>query len=124
MASPADEPKEADIMARPPRNPAVERLVSRRLISFSYFQIGLMQTASGFLAFMAIMWDYGYNWDTLIGLGINWSKFPMICTVGTSGYGFQTRTCGFACEEPKVGGFQAAVRHRSGSKPGMAVQGF
>lgn len=97
----AYEPKEADIMARPPRNPAVERLVSRRLISFSYFQIGLMQTASGFLAFMAIMWDYGYNWDTLIGLGINWSKFPMICTVGTSGYGFQARTCGFACEEPK-----------------------
>ncbi len=40
---PVDEPKEADIMQRPPRNPAVERLVSRRLISFSYFQIGIMQ---------------------------------------------------------------------------------
>ena len=40
---PADEPKEADIMDRPPRNPKVERLVSRRLISFSYFQVGIMQ---------------------------------------------------------------------------------
>jgi hypothetical protein len=30
-------------MSRPPRTPAVERLVSRRLISFSYFQIGIMQ---------------------------------------------------------------------------------
>ena len=43
LPTPADEPKEADIMSRPPRNPAVERLVSRRLISFSYFQIGIMQ---------------------------------------------------------------------------------
>ena len=30
-------------MARPPRNPATDRLVSKKLISFSYFQIGIMQ---------------------------------------------------------------------------------
>jgi hypothetical protein len=46
-------------MDRPPRNPATERLVPRRLISFSYFQIGLMQTAAGFLAFMAVLNDFG-----------------------------------------------------------------
>jgi sodium/potassium-transporting ATPase subunit alpha len=96
----AYEPKEADIMSRPPRNPAVERLVSRRLISFSYFQVGIMQTCAGFLAFMAVLNDYGYNWSTLLGLGIQWSAQPMICTVGTNSFGIATQTCGFGCGEP------------------------
>jgi sodium/potassium-transporting ATPase subunit alpha len=99
----AYEPKEADIMDRPPRNPAVERLVSRRLISFSYFQIGLMQTAAGFLAFMTVLNDYGYEWRNLMGRGINWPNSPLVCqpqfdsTPGT----VWVNNCGFACEEPK-----------------------
>lgn len=97
----AYEPKEADIMSRPPRNPAVERLVSRRLISFSYFQIGIMQTCAGFLAFMAVMNDYGYDWSTLIGLGINWSGNSMICNARTNSWGIRSNQCGFGCGEPK-----------------------
>ncbi|PSC70763.1 sodium potassium-transporting ATPase subunit alpha-1 [Micractinium conductrix] len=97
----AYEPKEADIMDRPPRNPKVERLVSRRLISFSYFQVGIMQTCAGFLAFMAVLNDYGYAWSTLPGLGINWSNYPMICTAGPTKYGIQSTRCGFGCEAPQ-----------------------
>ncbi|KAL4422112.1 hypothetical protein ABPG77_003397 [Micractinium sp. CCAP 211/92] len=96
----AYEPREADIMHRRPRNPASERLVSRRLISFSYFQVGLMQTCAGFLAFMAVLNDYGYSWGTLVGLGINWTNYPMICTVGDNSSGLGSRECGFGCGEP------------------------
>jgi sodium/potassium-transporting ATPase subunit alpha len=97
----AYEPKEADIMLRPPRNPATERLVSRRLISFSYFQIGLMQAASGFLAFCAVLNDYGYAWDNLLGRGINWYEAPLICDVQpVSSGGVIAANCGFGCKEP------------------------
>lgn len=99
----AYEPKEADIMDRPPRNPAVERLVSRRLISFSYFQIGLMQTAAGFLAFMTVLNDYGYEWRNLMGRGINWPISPLVCQpqFDTTQNTIWVNNCGFACEEPK-----------------------
>ena len=97
----AYEPKEADIMDRPPRNPAVERLVSRRLISFSYFQIGLMQTASGFLAFMTVLNDYGYNWSNLIGRGIQWPNGPLVCSPQfTSPTQIWVANCGYACNTP------------------------
>ena len=98
----AYEPKEADIMDRPPRNPAIERLVSRRLISFSYFQIGLLQTAAGFLAFMAVLNDYGYKWDNLLGRGVNWENAPLICNPQFQSNGDQpyATNCGFGCEEP------------------------
>ena len=99
----ADEPKEADIMDRPPRNPAVERLVSRRLISFSYFQIGLMQTAAGFLAFMTVLNDYGYEWSNLLGRGIPWTTGPLICNpqfnAGTNS--IWAANCGFSCASPE-----------------------
>ena len=36
------------------------------------------QTCAGFLAFMAVLNDYGYAWSTLPGLGINWSNYPMV----------------------------------------------
>lgn len=37
------EQAEADIMRRPPRNSAVDRLVTKKLIVFAYLQIGVMQ---------------------------------------------------------------------------------
>ncbi len=37
---------QSDTMAHPPRNPKTERLVNRRLISFSYFQIGVLQVST------------------------------------------------------------------------------
>ncbi|GAB4819471.1 hypothetical protein N2152v2_006517 [Parachlorella kessleri] len=98
----AYEKSEADIMSRPPRNPATQRLVNRRLISHSYFQIGVMQAMSGFLAFMAVMNDYGYHWSTLPGIGLNWMEDPMLCRVNWSSTGIPTsRDCGYGCDEPE-----------------------
>lgn len=37
------EQAEADIMRRPPRNSAVDRLVTKKLIVFAYLQIGVIQ---------------------------------------------------------------------------------
>merc|ERR1711981_759922 len=39
---------ESDIMERPPRDSARDRLVTRKLIVFSYFQIGVIQAIAGF----------------------------------------------------------------------------
>ncbi|KAI8105250.1 hypothetical protein M9435_000418 [Picochlorum sp. BPE23] len=98
----AYEPKEADIMDRPPRNPDVERLVSRRLISFSYFQIGLIQTSAGFLAFMSVFNDYGYEWGNMIGRGISWERGPLLCKPQIAASGnFWAADCHFGCEEPQ-----------------------
>lgn len=96
----AYEPKEANIMARPPRNPLTQRLVSRRLISFSYFQIGIMQTCAGFLAFMTVLNDYGFTWPNLIGRGIQWENYSLSCIIEQKSGGVAPSNCGFACEEP------------------------
>lgn len=40
------EQAEADIMRRPPRNSAIDRLVTKKLIVFAYLQIGVMQVNS------------------------------------------------------------------------------
>ena len=97
----AYEPKEADIMDRPPRNPEVERLVSRRLISFSYFQIGLIQTCAGFLAFMTVFNDYGYQWGNMIGRGITWESGTLWCRPQVGATGLWAADCEFGCGEPK-----------------------
>jgi len=48
----AYEAAEADIMKRPPRNSKVDRLVTKKLIHYSYFQIGVIQAMAGFYVYM------------------------------------------------------------------------
>lgn len=55
----AYEKAESDIMKRPPRNSKVDRLVNRRLISFSYFQIGVIQALAGFYCYLVVLGDFG-----------------------------------------------------------------
>lgn len=50
---------ESDIMLRPPRDMKLDRLVNRRLISFSYGQIGVIQAAAGFFVYCIVLNDYG-----------------------------------------------------------------
>lgn len=57
----AYERPESDIMLRQPRNSRVDRLVNRRLISFSYFQIGVIQAFAGFYAYIVVLADYGWH---------------------------------------------------------------
>jgi len=65
----AYERAEADIMMRPPRNAAVDRLVTKKLICFAYLQIGIIQAAAGFYSWMVVLNDYGFPPHILVGLG-------------------------------------------------------
>merc|ERR1712038_615305 len=47
----AYEGKEADIMDRAPRNPDIHKLVTWRLVSFAYLQIGVLQALAGFYSY-------------------------------------------------------------------------
>lgn len=64
----AYERSESDIMRRQPRNSRFDRLVNRRLISFSYFQIGVIQALAGFYTYLVVMADYGWHARGLVNL--------------------------------------------------------
>lgn len=61
----AYERAESDIMRRPPRDSRVDRLVNRRLISFSYFQIGVIQALAGFYCYIVVLGDFGLSASVL-----------------------------------------------------------
>jgi len=64
----AYEGKEADIMQRPPRDPLVDNLVTWRLVSFSYLQIGILQAIAGFFAYFVVLFEYGLHYKYLPGM--------------------------------------------------------
>ena len=64
----AYEGKESDIMKRKPRNPATDNLVTWKLVSFSYLQIGMLQAISGFYAYASVLHSFGIAPLTLVGL--------------------------------------------------------
>jgi len=53
----AYEGKESNIMTRKPRDPERDNLVTWRLVSFAYLQIGVLQALAGFYAYMVVLWD-------------------------------------------------------------------
>eukprot|EP00164_Ancoracysta_twista_P004844 GFYU01006582.1.p1 GENE.GFYU01006582.1~~GFYU01006582.1.p1 ORF type:complete len:402 (-),score=161.35 GFYU01006582.1:456-1547(-) len=63
----AYERAEADIMRRLPRRADVDRMVTWKLISFAYLQIGLVQALAGFYCYFAVMAD---GFDGVRGLQI------------------------------------------------------
>jgi len=64
----AYEGKEADIMERAPRDPAVAKLVTWRLVSFAYLQIGVLQALAGFYAYFTVLHGFGFRPSHLFGL--------------------------------------------------------
>lgn len=64
----AYEKPESDIMRRPPRDRENDRLLNRRLMSYSALQLGVMQTFAGFFAYFVVMADYGLPPMTLLFL--------------------------------------------------------
>jgi len=64
----AHEGKEADIMQRPPRDPERDNLVTWRLISFSYLQIGILQAIAGFYAYFTVLFEWGLEPGHLFGM--------------------------------------------------------
>ncbi|GMH32806.1 hypothetical protein BSKO_00640 [Bryopsis sp. KO-2023] len=95
----AYELKESDIMDRPPRNAATDRLVNRRLISFAYLQIGVMQALAGFFTYMVVLNDYGYTPRILMGNGLSWEDRSLLCTLDDN---LRPDNCGYGCGEPKT----------------------
>jgi len=57
----AYERKESDIMSRPPRDAKIDHLVTAKLVSFAYLQIGVFQALAGFYSFFVVCNDYGFS---------------------------------------------------------------
>jgi hypothetical protein len=55
----AYENPELDIMDRVPRNSKRDHLVNTKLISFAYFQIGVIQASAGMYTYFLILNDFG-----------------------------------------------------------------
>ena len=68
----AYEGPESDIMKRQPRNPTKDRLVTERLISVAYGQMGAVQAFAGFFAYFIIMAENGWMPDRLYGIRREW----------------------------------------------------
>jgi sodium/potassium-transporting ATPase subunit alpha len=64
----AYEEKEANIMNKPPRDSRTDRLVTVKLISFSYLQVGVIQACAGFFAYLVVLNDYGFGPTMLPGI--------------------------------------------------------
>lgn len=64
----AYENKEANIMEKKPRDMNVDRLVTAKLISFAYLQIGIIQALAGFYTYFVVLNDYGFQPSILPGL--------------------------------------------------------
>lgn len=52
-------------MLRKPRRANIDRLVNRRLLSFSYLQIGIIQALAGIFASMTVLNDYGLGYQSI-----------------------------------------------------------
>eukprot|EP00020_Sapocribrum_chincoteaguense_P001214 CAMPEP_0170741412 /NCGR_PEP_ID=MMETSP0437-20130122/6204_1 /TAXON_ID=0 /ORGANISM="Sexangularia sp." /LENGTH=1136 /DNA_ID=CAMNT_0011079979 /DNA_START=126 /DNA_END=3536 /DNA_ORIENTATION=- len=61
------EEAESDIMRRPPRNAKTDKLVTYRLLSFSYLQIGILQALAGFFVFFTVLADHGIYPASILG---------------------------------------------------------
>jgi sodium/potassium-transporting ATPase subunit alpha len=63
----AYESKEANIMQKPPRDARTDRLVTGKLVSFAYLQIGIVQALAGFYTYAVVLHDYGFPSEILPG---------------------------------------------------------
>lgn len=70
----AYEKAESDIMKRRPRCVKTDNLVNGRLISFAYWQIGVMQAAAGFFVYAVIMMESGFWMSRLLSIRVYWES--------------------------------------------------
>ena len=70
----AYEHAEQDIMKMSPRNPRTDHLVTRSLLLWSFFQGGLIITASGFLGYFSTLKMYGWTIWNLWQVRVDWEN--------------------------------------------------
>lgn len=72
----AYERAESDIMRRPPRDSKEDHLVTAKLVSFSYLQIGIFQALAGFYSFFVVLNDYGFQIGDIPGAALYIEEYP------------------------------------------------
>ena len=72
----AYEKAESDIMERPPRDQHVDHLVTVKLVSFAYLQIGVFQALAGFYTFFVVLHDYGFPMKDIPGANTDFFAYP------------------------------------------------
>ena len=72
----AYESAESDIMLKRPRSNKYDHLVNAKLISFSYLQLGMIETAGCMFTYFFVMNDYGFKPATLFGLVDEEGTYP------------------------------------------------
>jgi sodium/potassium-transporting ATPase subunit alpha len=72
----AYENPELDIMDRQPRNSKRDHLVNTKLISFAYFQIGVIQASAGIYTYFLILNDFGIRPSTVWFLALLKNPMP------------------------------------------------
>jgi magnesium-transporting ATPase (P-type) len=90
----AYEKAENDIMKRPPRDPKTDSLVTLKLLSYTYLQIGILQASAGFFCYFTVMADNGWKTSDLFGIGNEFSWYNEDCEALTDSYG--TARCTFS----------------------------
>ncbi|CAI5795247.1 potassium-transporting ATPase alpha chain 2 [Podarcis lilfordi] len=68
----AYEKAESDIMKRKPRHKKRDRLVNQELVTYSYLQIGLVQTIGAFLTYFTVYAQQGWLPHTLLHIRTSW----------------------------------------------------
>ncbi|XP_034995279.1 potassium-transporting ATPase alpha chain 2 isoform X2 [Zootoca vivipara] len=68
----AYEKAESDIMKRKPRHKKKDRLVNQELVTYSYLQIGLVQTIGAFLTYFTVYAQQGWLPHTLLHIRTDW----------------------------------------------------
>lgn len=77
----AYEGREANIMSKPPRDARTDRLVTAKLVCFSYLQVGIVQAAAGFYAWVVVLKDFGFDPSDLPGNGWAFDRATWNCLV-------------------------------------------
>ena len=72
----AYEHAELEIMLRMPRSNKRDHLINFKLLIFSYFQIGILQTLLGFFTYFVVMNDYGFKPNILIWMITREGVYP------------------------------------------------
>jgi len=78
------EPKEADIMAQPPRNLERDRLVSAPLLAYAYLEVGVLECAACFISYTLVFATFGFTLSMLAFTDDLFftSQSPMVCVSG------------------------------------------
>jgi len=96
----AYEKAEADIMKRKPRNSQTDKLVTAKLISFAYLQIGVIQALAGMYTYFVVFGDFGYSPfelpNTAEYFGLDGDGDPLTVNTGTYNYDERVNALGNA----------------------------